>query len=147
MLVCLYCCQGIYLLIKWQFHYGLTMTGRNSSCIKEYRFLYSSYCFCFSFLPSYHTMGFDSTIKTTSERAETLLSLVGSPIKPHLPSISRFLIVATFYEDALRIIWQWKDQIVYLEVARQFPQYTAPAFLGFNATVGTLCMVEGLYRV
>lgn len=80
-------------------------------------------------------MGFHLTVKSTSERAENILAVVGTPIKPHLPSISRFLIVATFFEDALRIIWQWKDQILYLENARHFPKYVAPTFLGFNATV------------
>jgi hypothetical protein len=82
-------------------------------------------------------MGYEpaTTIRSTSERAENLLGMVGTPIKPHLPAVSRFLIVATFYEDALRILWQWSDQIMYLEQARYFPRYVAPVFLGFNAFV------------
>jgi SURF4 family len=32
----------------------------------------------------------------------------------YLPAIGRFLIVVTFIEDALRIITQWKDQLLYL---------------------------------
>lgn len=80
-------------------------------------------------------MGFNSTVKSTSEKAENILAIAGTPIKPYLPAISRFLVVATFYEDALRIIWQWKDQIMYLETARHFPKYLAPTFLGFNALV------------
>ena len=32
----------------------------------------------------------------------------------YLPAIGRFLIVVTFLEDALRIITQWTDQLVYL---------------------------------
>ena len=32
----------------------------------------------------------------------------------HLPAIGRFLIVVTFLEDALRIITQWSDQLLYL---------------------------------
>lgn len=80
-------------------------------------------------------MGYDSSVRSTSERAETLIGMVGTPIKPHLPAVSRFLIVATFYEDALRILWQWSDQVMYLEQARYFPKYAAPAFLGFNAIV------------
>lgn len=32
----------------------------------------------------------------------------------YLPAIGRFLIVVTFLEDALRIITQWSDQLVYL---------------------------------
>lgn len=31
-----------------------------------------------------------------------------------MPAIGRFLIVVTFLEDALRIITQWSDQILYL---------------------------------
>ena len=31
-----------------------------------------------------------------------------------LPAIGRFLIVVTFIEDALRIITQWNDQLLYL---------------------------------
>ncbi|GAA5803614.1 SURF4 family-domain-containing protein [Helicostylum pulchrum] len=77
-------------------------------------------------------MGY-SALKSTSERAEHFIGLVRAPIKPYLPAVSRFLIVATFYEDALRILWQWSDQVMYLELARFFPGYTAHAFLGFNA--------------
>ncbi|GAN02141.1 SURF4-domain-containing protein [Mucor ambiguus] len=72
-------------------------------------------------------------MKSTSERAEHALGLLGSPIKPHLPAVSRFLVVATFYEDAMRILYQWSDQILYLEKVRHFPGYTASIFLGFNA--------------
>lgn len=86
-------------------------------------------------------MGIHSTIQSTSERAEGLLGVVGTPIKPHLPAISRFLVVATFYEDALRIIWQWKDQVMYLENARHFPKYVAPAFLGFNSAVSIIIIM------
>jgi hypothetical protein len=32
----------------------------------------------------------------------------------YLPAIGRFLIVVTFLEDALRIITQWSDQLLYL---------------------------------
>ena len=33
----------------------------------------------------------------------------------YLPAIGRFLIVVTFIEDALRIITQWGDQLLYLK--------------------------------
>src|SRR5438552_6829059 len=32
----------------------------------------------------------------------------------YLPAIGRFLIVVTFLEDAIRIITQWNDQLLYL---------------------------------
>ncbi|CEP07517.1 hypothetical protein [Parasitella parasitica] len=78
-------------------------------------------------------MGIHTTMRSTSERAEHLLGLLSSPIKPHLPALSRFLVVATFYEDSLRIAYQWSDQVRFLEKARHFPGYTASMFLGFNA--------------
>ena len=32
----------------------------------------------------------------------------------YVPAIGRFLIVVTFLEDALRILTQWTDQLLYL---------------------------------
>ena len=32
----------------------------------------------------------------------------------YLPAIGRFLIVVTFLEDALRIITQWNEQLIYV---------------------------------
>ena len=37
----------------------------------------------------------------------------------YLPAIGRFLIVVTFLEDALRIITQWNDQLLYLHDYRK----------------------------
>lgn len=34
--------------------------------------------------------------------------------RSYLPAIGRFLIVVTFLEDALRIMTQWSDQLLYL---------------------------------
>ncbi|KAI8983900.1 SURF4 family-domain-containing protein [Pilobolus umbonatus] len=78
-------------------------------------------------------MGFDSTLKTTSERIEDLLEKIHGPVKPHLPAISRFLIVATFFEDGFRIMWQWRDQIHYLQKVRHFTEILATLFLAFNS--------------
>lgn len=52
----------------------------------------------------------------------------------YLPAIGRFLIVVTFLEDALRIITQWSDQLLYLNDYRHsmlprlylYTQTTAP---------------------
>jgi hypothetical protein len=38
----------------------------------------------------------------------------GNALSRYLPAIGRFLIVVTFLEDALRIITQWNDQLLYL---------------------------------
>jgi len=37
----------------------------------------------------------------------------------YLPAIGRFLIVVTFLEDALRIMTQWSDQLLYLHDYRR----------------------------
>jgi hypothetical protein len=39
-------------------------------------------------------------------------------LRRYLPAIGRFLIVVTFLEDALRIITQWSDQLLYLHEYR-----------------------------
>jgi hypothetical protein len=36
-------------------------------------------------------------------------------VDSYLPAIGRFLIVVTFFEDALRIVTQWSDQLLYLK--------------------------------
>ncbi|CAG97928.1 protein ERV29 [Kluyveromyces lactis] len=50
-------------------------------------------------------------------------------IRPYTPIIARFFIVATFYEDSLRIIAQWSDQVFYLWNYRHFPYYFVVFFL------------------
>ncbi|CAF9910825.1 MAG: hypothetical protein HETSPECPRED_010194 [Heterodermia speciosa] len=53
-------------------------------------------------------------IREQTSRIEDWLDTYSDPIKPYLPAIGRFLIVVTFLEDALRIITQWNDQLLYL---------------------------------
>jgi len=53
-------------------------------------------------------------IREQTSKIEDLLDSFSEPIKPYLPAIGRFLIVVTFLEDALRILTQWGDQLVYL---------------------------------
>lgn len=40
----------------------------------------------------------------------------------YIPAAGRFLIVCTFIEDALRIITQWNDQLLYLKDYRHSTQ-------------------------
>jgi len=54
------------------------------------------------------------TIREQTSKIEDWLDTIADPVKPYLPAIGRFLIVVTFLEDALRIITQWNDQLVYL---------------------------------
>jgi hypothetical protein len=43
-----------------------------------------------------------------------IYSIADKTLCRYLPAIGRFLIVVTFLEDALRIITQWSDQLLYL---------------------------------
>ncbi|KAI8637072.1 SURF4 family-domain-containing protein [Parasitella parasitica] len=77
-------------------------------------------------------MSFEETIRETSARIEKTLDTLGQPVKPYLPALSRFLVVATFYEDSLRIMVQWSDQRSYLEGDRGFPRGISHLFLILN---------------
>ncbi|KAG0669536.1 ER-derived vesicles protein erv29 [Maudiozyma exigua] len=50
-------------------------------------------------------------------------------IRPFIPGIARFLIVATFLEDSLRILTQWGDQIFYLNKWKHYNYYFVVFFL------------------
>ncbi|GAN10764.1 ER to Golgi transport-related protein [Mucor ambiguus] len=77
-------------------------------------------------------MSFQDTVREASARLEKTLDTLGQPVKPYLPAISRFLVVATFYEDSLRILVQWSDQRSYLEGDRGFPRGISHMFLLLN---------------
>lgn len=70
-----------------------------------------------------------------STKAEDILDRVGQPLKPYIPAMSRFLIIATFLEDSLRIIMQWSDQLTFMEQSRHFPKGLSHLFLGLNVIV------------
>jgi hypothetical protein len=70
-----------------------------------------------------------------STKAEDILDKVGQPLKPYIPAMSRFLIVATFLEDSLRIVMQWRDQLTFMEQSRGFPSGLSHIFLGLNVLV------------
>jgi ER-derived vesicles protein len=53
-------------------------------------------------------------IREQTSKIEDFLDTLSEPLKPYLPAIGRFLIVVTFLEDALRIVTQWSDQLLYL---------------------------------
>jgi len=85
-------------------------------------------------------------IRQQTSRIEDLLDSVSEPIKPFLPAIGRFLIVVTFIEDALRIITQWNDQLLYLHDYRHIPSGLTHLFLILNviamATCSTLVIIR-----
>ena len=62
-------------------------------------------------------------IREQTSKIEDWLDSLSEPVKPYLPAIGRFLIVVTFLEDALRILTQWTDQLVYLHDYRHSKFY------------------------
>ncbi|KAI8992192.1 SURF4 family-domain-containing protein [Mycotypha africana] len=83
-------------------------------------------------------------MESYSNKIEDVLDKVGQPLKPYIPAISRLLIVATFIEDSLRIMTQWRDQLSFMEDSRHFPWGLSHLFLGLNVIVmlaASFCVV------
>ncbi|KAI0486513.1 SURF4 family-domain-containing protein [Xylaria cf. heliscus] len=78
-------------------------------------------------------------IRAQTSKLEDILDSVSEPVKPYLPAIGRFLIVVTFLEDALRIITQWSDQLVYLNSYRHIPSGLTHLFLIVNVIAMVSC--------
>lgn len=76
-------------------------------------------------------------VKQLSSRAEDLIDVYTQSLKPYIPAFGRFLIVATFLEDALRILLQWSDQATYLTIYRGFPAILTQLFLLTNVVLMT----------
>lgn len=55
-------------------------------------------------------------VRAFARTVEENVDIYSQPLKPHLPAIGRFLIVATFLEDAWRILNQWGDQNGFLQL-------------------------------
>ncbi|EFP82042.1 hypothetical protein PGT21_015832 [Puccinia graminis f. sp. tritici] len=82
---------------------------------------------------------FLAKIQLWSASIEDFIELYSHPIKPYLPGLGRFLIVVTFYEDALRIGTQWEDQLYFLHKHRHFPWGLSHGFLISNVVVMVVC--------
>lgn len=74
-------------------------------------------------------------LRVLASKVEDQVDIYSQPLRPHLPSIGRFLIVVTFLEDALRITTQWSDQLWYLQKHRGFPWGISHLFLLLNIIV------------
>ncbi|KAI0022992.1 SURF4 family-domain-containing protein [Xylariomycetidae sp. FL0641] len=85
-------------------------------------------------------------IREQTSKLEDMLDSLGEPVKPYLPMIGRFLIVVTFLEDALRIITQWNDQLVYLNTYRGIPSFLTYLFLIVNVVAMFSCSVLVIAR-
>ncbi|GJC92004.1 SurF4 family protein [Colletotrichum higginsianum] len=85
-------------------------------------------------------------IRQQTSKIEDLLDSVSEPIKPYLPAIGRFLIVVTFLEDALRIVTQWSDQLLYLHDYRHIPNGITHLFLIVNVLAMLACSTLVIIR-
>ncbi|KFA73336.1 hypothetical protein S40288_03887 [Stachybotrys chartarum IBT 40288] len=94
--------------------------------------------------------GFVDQIRVYTSKIEDYMDTFSEPLKPadhassaplnsYLPAIGRFLIVVTFLEDALRIITQWNDQLLYLQDHRKIPTGLTHLFLILNVIVMSSC--------
>lgn len=67
-----------------------------------------------------------------TKNVEDLIDQYSRPLKPYVPSIGRAFIVATFYEDSLRIFTQWSEQVYYLHNYRHIWWWLTVLFLLIN---------------
>ncbi|RAL63748.1 hypothetical protein DID88_003395 [Monilinia fructigena] len=84
-------------------------------------------------------MSIRGTAGRANKQIEDFLDTLSDPVKPYLPAIGRFLIVVTFLEDALRIITQWSDQLLYLHDYRHIPNGLTHLFLIVNVIAMISC--------
>ncbi|EGG02855.1 uncharacterized protein MELLADRAFT_109819 [Melampsora larici-populina 98AG31] len=82
-----------------------------------------------------------SQLKTISSHIESIIESISKPLKPHLPRFGRFLLVSTFFEDALRILSQWDDQLEYLVEEQKYSRTFGLSFLSFNIIVMVVCSI------
>ncbi|KAI9862489.1 MAG: hypothetical protein M1813_004340 [Trichoglossum hirsutum] len=85
-------------------------------------------------------------IREQTSKIEDWLDTISDPIRPYIPAIGRFLIVVTFLEDALRIITQWSDQLLYLNAHRSIPNGLTHLFLIVNIIAMTISSVLVIAR-
>jgi len=85
-------------------------------------------------------------IREQTSKIEDFFDTIADPIKPYLPAIGRFLIVVTFLEDALRIVTQWNDQLLYLHDYRHIPRGITHIFLILNVIAMTVSSVMIIVR-
>ncbi|KAF8420828.1 SURF4 family-domain-containing protein [Tirmania nivea] len=85
-------------------------------------------------------------IRQHTDKIEDILDTFAEPVKPYLPAIGRFLIVVTFLEDAVRIMSQWSDQLMYLNDYRKIPSGLTHLFLFFNVVAMLSCSTLVIIR-
>ncbi|KAG7192360.1 Surfeit locus protein 4 [Scheffersomyces spartinae] len=70
--------------------------------------------------------------EAVAKKVEDAIDTYCLPLKPYVPGIGRAFIVATFYEDSLRIISQWAEQVYYLHNYKHRWRWLTVLFLSLN---------------
>lgn len=85
--------------------------------------------------PVSNSKSFVQNFEDFSKKVEDLIDEYSRPVKPYVPSIGRAFIVATFYEDSLRIFTQWSEQVYYLYNYRKYWKWVTVLFLLSNIAI------------
>ncbi|KAJ3248339.1 hypothetical protein HDU78_000965 [Chytriomyces hyalinus] len=80
------------------------------------------------------------------DRFDAALEQSAKYIKPHLPTLARFLLCSTFLEDSMRIITRWDDQEYHLEYDQHFSHYGTVSFLITNVIVMVICSTLAILK-
>ncbi|RLV96159.1 ER-derived vesicles protein ERV29 [Spathaspora sp. JA1] len=81
-----------------------------------------------------------------SKQVEDLIDKYFRPLKPFVPAIGRAFLVATFYEDTLRIISQWSEQVYYLHNYRKYWKWFTILFLVNNIVLMSVASTAVIIR-
>jgi uncharacterized membrane protein YphA (DoxX/SURF4 family) len=87
-----------------------------------------------------------SSLRAQTDKVKDVVESWSDPIKPYFPAIGRFLIVATFLEDAFRIVTQYKDQVTFLNLMRGIPSSLTHLFLAANVIGMIACSIMIIAR-
>ncbi|KAI5955095.1 ERV29 [Candida jiufengensis] len=93
-------------------------------------------------IPPHANIGPISSTKTPyeqfelySKKIEDLIDEYFKHLKPYVPAIGRAFLVATFYEDTIRIFTQWNEQVYYLHNYRHYWRWLTIVFLINNMLI------------
>ncbi|EDK46030.1 ER-derived vesicles protein erv29 [Lodderomyces elongisporus] len=81
-----------------------------------------------------------------SKKIEDLIDEYFKPLKPYVPAIGRAFLVATFYEDTIRIFSQWNEQVYYLHNYRHYWRWLTVIFLINNMLIMTIASTLVIIR-
>ncbi|KAI9337146.1 SURF4 family-domain-containing protein [Zopfochytrium polystomum] len=79
-------------------------------------------------------------------RVERSAEAAVQPVRPYVPALSRFLLVATFFEDSWRICSGWDVQMNFMVDERGLPIAVAASFLVLNVVIMLTCSTLAILR-